>query len=354
MRFGINLFPSVGPGDNAQYFEEALQLAELAEDLGFHHVKTVEHYLTPYGGYSLDPVTFLAAVAARTRRIRLVTGAVIPAFSHPIKLAGKLAMLDNISRGRLDVGFGRGFLPDEFTTFQIPMDESRARLDEGIEACRLLWSQENVRWMGRFHQFGPVTMLPRPYQRPHPRILVATATTPQCCEAAGRNGHGLMMVAAVSEPEKLKEMLNLYRTARADAGHPADDYRDVRLSYGCYLSNDADEAREKGRAYAQEADRRLAEVVSARAHPAGERYRGYDQIMSRVVAADFDTQLAENKTLVGTPEEVADRLAVIRGWYGDVTVSLQVTSGGMPYHESARTLRLFAGRVRPLLGERSG
>nr|BFF03012.1 hypothetical protein GCM10020241_46870 [Streptoalloteichus tenebrarius] len=191
MRFGINLPPNVSPAekDGAQVFEEFLQLSELAEELGYHHVKTVEHYFTHYGGYSPDPVTFLAAVAARTSRIRLVTGAVLPVFSHPLKLAGKLAMLDNISRGRLDVGFGRAFLPDEFEAFQIPMDESRERFDEGVEACRRLWAEEDVVWAGRFHQFGPVTMLPRPYQRPHPPTLVATARTPESCEGP-RGGPG--------------------------------------------------------------------------------------------------------------------------------------------------------------------
>src|SRR5947209_1295372 len=127
MKFGINLFPTVGPAEKSagQHFDECLRLARLAEELGFDHVKTVEHYLTPYGGYSPDPVTFLAAAAARTSTIRLVTGAVIPAFTHPVQLAGKLAMLDNIAKGRLAGGFGRAFLPDEVTGFQVASDQRR-------------------------------------------------------------------------------------------------------------------------------------------------------------------------------------------------------------------------------------
>src|SRR5262249_26966640 len=156
--------------------------------------------------------------AARTQRVRLVTGAVIPAFTHPIKLAGKLAMLDNISRGRLDAGFGRAFLPPEFEAFQVSLDESRARFDEGVEACRRLWAEENVVWKGHSHPLGPVTMLPRPYQQPHPPILVAAATTPASCAAAGRAGYGLMLVPSINKAEKLREMLALYRKARQEAG----------------------------------------------------------------------------------------------------------------------------------------
>lgn len=186
MEFGINFFPVVDPESKgaAQYYEESLRLVEAAEAAGFAHVQTVEHYCSPYGGYSPDPVLFLTAAAMRTSRIRLITGAVIAAFEHPVKLASRLAVLDNLSRGRLDVGFGRGFLPREFDLFGFSMDESRARFQEGIEACRRLWSETDVVWDGKFHSFGPVTLSPRPYSAPHPRIYVASASTPDSCAAA--------------------------------------------------------------------------------------------------------------------------------------------------------------------------
>ena len=134
MRFGINFFPTVGPDEKsgAQFYDEALELCERADALGYRCVKIVEHYFRPYGGYSPDPVTFLSAASQRTRSIRLITGAVLPAFNHPLKLAGKLAMLDNLSHGRLDVGFARAFLPEEFDAFQVSMDESRPRFEEGL------------------------------------------------------------------------------------------------------------------------------------------------------------------------------------------------------------------------------
>src|SRR5262249_7250480 len=103
MRVGGQVFSGVRPQEKSgeQYFQEALDLAEEADRLGFSHIRIVEHYFHYYGGYSPNPIVFLAAAAQRTNRARLVTGAVLPAFNHPLKLAGEIAMLDTLSRGRL-------------------------------------------------------------------------------------------------------------------------------------------------------------------------------------------------------------------------------------------------------------
>lgn len=348
MKFGINLFPTVGPADKPaeQYYDESLRLAELAEDLGFHHVKTVEHYFSRYGGYSPDPVTFLAAAAARTSRIRLVTGAVLPAFTHPIKLAGKLAMLDAISHGRLDVGFGRAFLPDEFHAFEVPLDESRPRFDEGVAACRLLWSTEDAVWAGRFHRFGPVTLLPRPVQRPHPPILVATAKTPESAEAAGRAGFGVMLVPSINRREQVQDMLAVYRKAAATAGFaPAED--DVHMSYNCFVAEDAAQARALGRQYSDQSHAALAAAVASWAHTRSDQYPGYEKIVERVGRGDFARQVAEGKSLVGDPAQVRAMVSDVRDWFGDITISLQVVSGNVPYEAAARSMRLFAEHVMP-------
>jgi alkanesulfonate monooxygenase SsuD/methylene tetrahydromethanopterin reductase-like flavin-dependent oxidoreductase (luciferase family) len=347
MKFGINFFPTVGPDEKPahQYYEECLSLAELADDLGYAHVKTVEHYFFPYGGYSPDPVTFLAAAAARTSRIRLATGAAIPAFTHPVKLAGKLAMLDNISRGRLDVGFGRAFLPEEFTAFDVPIDESRQRFDEGVEACRRLWTEENVTWEGTFHQFGPVTLLPRPFQQPCPPILVASASSAESCEAAGRKGYGLLLVPSISPVERVQELLDGYRKAWADAGHPG--IGTVQMSYNCYISEDRTEALRAARIHADNYTSKLQGAVEAWGTTRSSAYPGYEKLIEAVKKNDFDTSLAEGKVLAGTPDDVAAAVDRIRGWFGEVTLSLQVNSGNVPVWEAARSLKLFAAHVMP-------
>src|SRR5246500_6031029 len=150
MRFGLQFFPDVRPDQKsgADYFRDALSLVEEADELGFSHIRIVEHYFHYYGGYSPNPMLFLSAVSQRTKRMRLVTGAVLPAFNNPLKLAGEIGMLDAISNGRLDVGFARAFLPHEFRRFGRSPDESVARFREGLEQVELLLTQENVSHRG--------------------------------------------------------------------------------------------------------------------------------------------------------------------------------------------------------------
>src|SRR5579862_2046758 len=181
MRFGVQFFPDVRPEEKSAeaYFSEALDLAEEADRLGYSHIRIVEHYFHRYGGYSPNPIVFLAAAAQRTKKARLITGAVLPVFNNPLKLAGEIGMLDAISGGRLDVGFARAFLPYEFANFKVSLDESRDRFTEGLEQVRLLLEQENASHEGKFHSFKKVTSLPRPTQKPHPPFWVAAIATPE-------------------------------------------------------------------------------------------------------------------------------------------------------------------------------
>src|SRR3989442_9967401 len=151
MKFGIDYFPDVRPDrvSGQQYFADVLDLAEEADRLDYDSVKIVEHYFTSYGGYSPDPCVFLAACSPRTRRLRMVTGAVLPVFNHPLKLARQLTMLDAISGGRLDTGIARAFMPYEFDAFGISMEESRARFEEGIQALIRVWPGGNVKYDGK-------------------------------------------------------------------------------------------------------------------------------------------------------------------------------------------------------------
>jgi len=167
MEFGLQFFPDVSPDEKSaqQYWNESLDLCGLCDELGYTHVRTVEHYFEPYGGYSPAPHIFLTAASQRTSRARLITGALVPAFNHPLKVAGEIGMLDAISNGRLDCGFARAFLPHEFQRLERSMDESRARFDEGVSAIRLLLEEENVTFEGQFHRFKNVTSLPRPTQK---------------------------------------------------------------------------------------------------------------------------------------------------------------------------------------------
>src|SRR5919108_6016573 len=219
MEFGIQFFPAVGPQQKSadRYWQDALHLTRLAEELGFTNVRTVEHYFHPYGGYSPNPLVFLSAAAALTSSIRLITGAVLPVFNNPLKLAGEIGMVDAISGGRLEVGFARAFLPHEFSRFGISLDESRARFEEGLEQVRRLLEEEQVTADGQFHSFRNVTSLPRPTQKPRPPFWIAALSTKETFETAGTLGHYIMGIPLGGAA--MAGLLQSYRDAWTAAGH---------------------------------------------------------------------------------------------------------------------------------------
>jgi len=231
MKFGLNFFPSFRTRDysTAEYFAQCLRLVERADRLGLNSVKAVEHYFYDYGGHSPNPVVFLAAVAARTQRIRPITGAVIPAFNNPVKLAAELAVLDNISNGRLDVGFGRAFIPKEFEVFGVSMDESRARFEEGVDIVRRLWTEDRVSHEGRFYHFRELTLEPKPVQKPCPPIWIATNPKPEltkrhvmdrALERVGRLADGWM--TDNTPVGRFKERWGFIREVARKAGRPTE------------------------------------------------------------------------------------------------------------------------------------
>ncbi|MFY1634942.1 LLM class flavin-dependent oxidoreductase [Solwaraspora sp. WMMB335] len=347
MRFGVNFFPVVDPEIRSAdaYFEDSLSLVELAEELGFTHVQTVEHHASSYGGFSPDPLLFLASAAARTSRIRVVTGAVVAPLAHPVAIAGRLAMLDNLSKGRLDVGFGRGFLPAEFALFDVPMQTSRARFAECVEACRRLWMEEDVVVKGEFHRFGPVTVTPRPLQRPHPPIYVAAATSPDSATAAGRNGFHLQVVPSVTTTEQLREILGAYRAAWVTGGRPAGAH-DIQIKYSCYLHED----RRVALAWAEQQERNyishMARAVAPLADTEHTDYPGYAAFPDKAAKYDFDASLHANKVLAGDPDDVRRQLAEIAASLGDdLSVSLQFNAGTTELAAAAASMRLFAAHV---------
>jgi alkanesulfonate monooxygenase SsuD/methylene tetrahydromethanopterin reductase-like flavin-dependent oxidoreductase (luciferase family) len=347
MQFGVQFFPDVRPEERSgeQYFQEALDLAEDADKLGFSHVRIVEHYFHHYGGYSPNPIVFLAAAAQRTKRARLVTGAVLPAFNHPLKLAGEIAMLDALSRGRLDVGFARAFLPHEFRRFGVSPDESVARFREGIEQVDLLLSRENVTHRGRFHQIENTTSLPRPTQKPRPKFYVAALNTPESFEFAGRMGYAVMAIALVAE--KMRPLLAAYRDAWKAAGHPGRG--EVMVAFHMYCEHDG----ERARAFAAPLiDAYLASLVEAASDwldgRVSQDYPDYDKIIAALRASNAAEQIASGGAWVGSPGEMAATIARLEREFGGFEhASLQVNFNTMPHREALASMRRFAQEVMP-------
>ncbi len=349
MQVGIQFFPDIGPDVRSarDYWQQALSLVALCDRYGYSHVRTVEHYFHPYGGYSPNPVVFLAAAAQVTKRARLVTGAVLPAFNNPLKLAGELAMLDALCDGRLDIGFARAFLPHEFARFGVKLDESRARFDEGMEQVRLLLEQEDVTCEGRFHSFANVTSMPRPTQKPRPPFYVAALATKESFQRAGAAGHGIMAIPMAGGA--MAELLGLYREAWSRAGHPGRGT--VMLAFHMFCHQDQARAEQIAR---EPLNRYLRSLVTAASDwTAGERsvdYPGYDKIIAALSRDTFETQVEKCAAWVGTPQRILDTVETYRRQIADFEIaSVQVNFNDMALADAQASMRLFGEEVLPRL-----
>ena len=347
MQVGIQFFPDIGPETQSgrDYWQNALKLVGLVDRYGYAHVRTVEHYFLPYGGYSPNPIVFLAAAAQITRSARLVTGAVLPAFNNPLKIAGELAMLDALCDGRLDAGFARAFLPHEFERFGVKLDESRARFDEGVEQVRRLLEEENVTCEGRFHSFRNVTSLPRPTQSPRPPFFVAALATAESFVRAGEAGYGIMAIPMAGGA--MRELLGLYRDAWKRAGHPGSGTVMLAFHMLCHADQQRAEAIARG-----PIDRYLRSLVAAASEwttgASSADYPGYDKVIEGLSRENFDTQVAKCAAWVGTPERILDTIASYRRQVGDFEIaSLQVNFNDVPLDAAMDSMRLFGERVLP-------
>jgi natural product biosynthesis luciferase-like monooxygenase protein len=354
MHFGINFFPSVDPArlSGQAYYRQALALAARADELGYHHIRTVEHYFRGYGGYSPSPIVFLTAVAQRTQRARLVTGAVLPAFNHPIKVAAELAMLDCISDGRVEAGFARAFLPEEFDAFQVPLDESRARFEEGIAAVKRLWTEAEVRFDGAFHRFGPVPLLPRPVQQPHPPIWIAAIQTAESFVWAGEQGYNLMIVPYLSAFDSVAANLQAYRESYERAGHGKGGGK-VQMSFHLYVAEDDAIARREAQAPIDEYMRVFKDSATAWNSRTSADYKGYEKLFSILDAMTYDRVLNEGRAFIGDPVAVAKQVRAIVPLFGPVEPSLQVMFGDISEAAARRSLELFATEIMPRLADLS-
>jgi alkanesulfonate monooxygenase SsuD/methylene tetrahydromethanopterin reductase-like flavin-dependent oxidoreductase (luciferase family) len=345
MEFGVQFFPDVRPEQKSgvDYFRDALDLADEADKLGFSHIRIVEHYFHYYGGYSPNPMLFLAAAAQRTSRARLVTGAVLPIFNHPLKLAGEIGMLDAISAGRLDVGFARAFLPHEFRRFGRSPNESVARFREGIEQIELLLTRENVTHRGRFYTIANTTSRPRPTQRPRPQFYIAAQSTPDSFAFAGSMGHSVMAIPLTGA--LMRPLLAAYRSAWKDAGHSGEG--EVMLAFHMFC----DEDEERARAVAGPLlDAYLHSLVDAAADWLDGRtstdYPGYDRMIAKMRETTAADQIASGAAWIGSPAEIIAAIDRARAEFGRFEhASLQVNFNMMPLARAQASMRLFAERV---------
>jgi probable F420-dependent oxidoreductase len=206
----------------------AVDFAVRAEELGYDSLWAGEHVVVPSPQVPpspmepdepiFDPLILLAHLAARTDRVRLGTGVIVLPQRNPLVLAKQLASLDVLSRGRLVVGIGAGYLEPELTALGVPMSERGARIDEYLAAMRALWTQDAPAYAGRHVRFAGLDAHPRPVQRPLP--VVVGGRTPAAHRRAARDADG--WYGYMHSPESTAEHVAALRKASAEVGreHP--------------------------------------------------------------------------------------------------------------------------------------
>ncbi len=199
LKFGIFLAPFHPVGQNPTLaLERDLQLIEHLDQLGFDEAWIGEHHSA---GYEIiaSPEVFIAAVAQRTKHIRLGTGVSSLPYHHPFMLADRLVLLDHLTRGRLMIGVGPGALPSDAFMMGIDPAKQRDMMEESLEAILLLLAgDEPVSYETDWFKLVKARLQMRPYQRPFPEVAVAAQVSPAGPRAAGRFGCSLLSIGATS------------------------------------------------------------------------------------------------------------------------------------------------------------
>ena len=308
--------------------------AVLAESLGFDSVWLGEHHFCDY--VLASPPVVLAAIAARTQRVRLGTGVTLLANLDPVRVAEDYATVDAIADGRVELVAGRGILVDTYEAFGQKPDESRERFRENVELLRRLWSETEVTWSGRFRApLDAVTLEPRPVQRPHPPIWIGGGSSLHSVDLAAELGLPLMLPSVLAPALDFAPLVARYRSRFAAAGHDPAGAR-VGCCHHVHVARTSQAAREGWRPYYLNYLRFLdrvwtrRELVSAKAR----------------IDLDFD-RLVETVAICGSPAEVADRIGAARDALGlDVHLAM-FDLGGLPSDRVAAAMALYAAEVAP-------
>ncbi|MCU1376209.1 MAG: monooxygenase [Actinomycetia bacterium] len=216
MKFGI-FFEMSTPrpftgGIERQVYDNALEQARLADELGFDTVWAVEHHFLEEYSHCSAPEVVLAAIAAQTSRIRIGHGAVVcvPEMNHPIRIAERAAVLDIISGGRLELGTARSSTWTELGGFEADPDETKKTWDEYVRVLPKLWGPGPVSHQGHAFSMPERNVLPKPLQDPHPPLWV-TVTSPGTELDAADRGLGCLGVAAAGYDEQERRTKEYHR-----------------------------------------------------------------------------------------------------------------------------------------------
>lgn len=352
VQFGLMyLFSDFGNVPQAQVFREVLDEIQYAEDLGFDSVWLPEHHFSVYGMLG-DTLTLAAAIAQRTRRIKIGTAVILLPMSHPLRVAEQAALVDVLSDGRLLLGVGRGYQPGEFAGYGIDPGQSRGMFHESVDLLRKAFLEEKFSYTGKFWSARDVTLFPKPIQKPHPPLYLA-AVTPPSYELAADLGMSTLRSPNFTRMDLVEQQWKVYRDRLRARGIDAAKM-DQPMLMKTYVAETEEEAKRDAEPCAMWFHRLLGSLLpGAPGKAIHSGYELYGQVQKHHTEVTFE-DLYEWGSCYGTPEHVIERIKQYVARAGTNHWLAEMKFGGMPHDKAMKSMELFAKHVMPALRDYTG
>jgi alkanesulfonate monooxygenase SsuD/methylene tetrahydromethanopterin reductase-like flavin-dependent oxidoreductase (luciferase family) len=340
------------PERGKQLYDTYIDTMAFAEDCGFDWVGCNEHHFSPYG--LMANCNLIGSVLAqRTKTIGLaMLGNLIPLL-NPIRVAEEYAMIDVMSGGRLIAGMIRG-VPHEYIAYNVVPGESRERLREAAALIVKCWTEpEPFGWEGEFYQYPSISIWPKPYQKPHPPILMS-ASNEESAEFAGQH-RALMGITLIADLKLAQRSIEVYKqAARAHGLEPTPEH--ILLGYNLCIAETDEEAREIMREGQRYFHRVLMHSIrdAQRLVIQKSRFFSQEQFGERFVnrletlkERSLDEMIDAGSILCGSPQSVVKQMKRIHGELGHGCFNINMKIGNIPDAAVRRGMELFRDKVLP-------
>jgi alkanesulfonate monooxygenase SsuD/methylene tetrahydromethanopterin reductase-like flavin-dependent oxidoreductase (luciferase family) len=332
MKFDYYLLNTYFPeldGPAPRLYASWLEQALAAERLGYDTLWATEHHFRDFGGMLPNPQVLIAALAAVTQRIRFGTAVSILPLHHPIRIAEDMAMLDNISGGRIDVGVGRGMPHLEYDVYGADWPTAQDYVEEEVAILRGAWTERPFIWESEHYRYPkPMNVMPPPVQQPHPPVWMTANREESHFRWIGQQGLNLLTLPWVlPEYEISRRLIGAYREALAEGGHDPSRY-EVLAMFPTHVAETDEEARLAAKHWSNWTTQAFGE-------------RGSEILKT----LDYDRVVAESRCIFGSPEECRQHVRRLSEELGITHVATVQHFGGMPQERVLESMRLFANEV---------
>ncbi|HAK62256.1 MAG: LLM class flavin-dependent oxidoreductase [Pseudomonadota bacterium] len=335
-----------------ELYNQYLDQLEYADQLGFDALCVNEHHQNGYG-LMPSPNIMAATLARRTKNAKIaILGNGVNLRENPLRVAEEVAMLDVISGGRILSGFVRG-IGAEYYSLNLDPSQSRSRFHEAHDLIIKAWTEPGpFEWDGEHFRFRYVNVWPRVFQKPHPPIFSPSQGSSETIRWAAQ--HGYPYICTYAPIDQLVHYYTLYRQIAAEEYGYAAGPEKFGWTSMVYVAKDEKTAVEEARAHIEYFNKRCFALPPQMLVPPGytspDSFRNMVQArMARPTQFDYDEMIATGQALIGTPEQVGERLLrnMERAGTGIFMGAFQV--GDMPHAKVMKNLELFAKEVLPHL-----